>query len=101
MVSPRRQPLSQDFLWRRRLVDQLVRASSISSDDLVLEIGPGRGILTQALVRAAKQVIAVELDIKLYDALRQSLGHHPNLELVAGNCLMLPLPRVPYKVFAN
>src|SRR5260221_901625 len=101
MVPPRRQPLSQHFLWNRRLVDQLVRASSISSGDLVLEIGPGRGILTQALLQAAKQVIAVELDENLCAALRRSLGHHRNLMLVAGDCLTLALPREPYKVFAN
>ena len=101
MVPPRRQPLSQHFLWNRQLVDRLVRASSISSNDLVLEIGPGRGILTQALVQAAKQVMAVELDEGLCAALRRNLGHHRNLILVAGDCLTLPLPRGPYKVFAN
>jgi len=101
VVPPRRQPLSQHFLWNRRLVDQLVRASSISLNDLVLEIGPGRGILTQALVQVAQQVIAVELDENLCAALRQRLGHHRNLVLVAGDCLTLALPREPYKVFAN
>jgi 16S rRNA A1518/A1519 N6-dimethyltransferase RsmA/KsgA/DIM1 with predicted DNA glycosylase/AP lyase activity len=52
-------------------------------------------------VRAAKQVIAVELDENLCARLRQELGHHRNLVLVAGDCLTLALPREPYKVFAN
>jgi 16S rRNA A1518/A1519 N6-dimethyltransferase RsmA/KsgA/DIM1 with predicted DNA glycosylase/AP lyase activity len=101
MVPPRRQLLAQHFLWNRQLVDRLVRASSISSRDLVLEIGPGRGILTQVLLQAAARVIAVELDENLCEALRQKLGHHRNLVLVRGDCLALALPREPYKVFAN
>jgi 16S rRNA A1518/A1519 N6-dimethyltransferase RsmA/KsgA/DIM1 with predicted DNA glycosylase/AP lyase activity len=101
MVSPRREPRSQHFLWDRRLVDRLVRASSISPHDLVLEIGPGRGILTQALLQVAAPVVAVELDQKLYRSLHQTLGHCPTLDLVCGNFLDLPLPCQPYKVFAN
>ncbi len=101
MVASRREPLSQHFLWNRRLVSRLVRASSISPHDLVLEIGPGRGILTQVLLQAAASVVAVELDEKLCRLLRKKLGHYPNLVLVQGNCLAMRLPQAPYKVFSN
>src|SRR5438552_1854783 len=89
MVPPRRQPLSQHFLWNRRLVDRLVRASSISPHDLVLEIGAGRGLLTQALLQVAASVVAVELDDQLYRSLHKKLGHCPNLVLVQSDWLTL------------
>ncbi len=101
MVQPRRQSLSQHFLWNRRLVDRLVRASSISPSDLVLEIGPGRGILTQALLQVAASVVAVELDDRLYRSLRAKLAYCPNLVLLQGDCLAMRLPPAPYKVFSN
>jgi 23S rRNA (adenine-N6)-dimethyltransferase len=101
MAKARREPLSQHFLNNRRLVDQLVRASSISPDDLVLEIGPGRGIITEALLTAAARVIAVELDPKLCRSLRARLGQHPQLSLIQADFLTAPLPQEPYKVFAS
>src|SRR5205809_456852 len=101
MVESRRQPLSQHFLWNRQLVDRLVRASSISPHDLVLEIGPGRGLLTQVLLQIAASVMAVELDDQLYRSLRKKLGHCPNLVLVQGDWLTMRLPQAPYKVFSN
>ena len=101
MGNPGRQPLSQHFLWNRRLVDRLVRASSLSPDDLVLEIGPGRGILTEALLRVAARVVAVELDGRLCRALRERWGQRPQLALVEGDFLEYPLPQEPYKVFAS
>jgi 23S rRNA (adenine-N6)-dimethyltransferase len=96
-----RQPLSQNFLWNRELVSQLVRSSSISSDDLVLEVGPGRGIITEELLRSAKGVIAVELDKGLFSSLSLRFGKHPNLVLLHRDFLSLPPPQHAYKVFSN
>ena len=101
MAPPRRGLLSQNFLWNRRLVDQLVRASSISPRDLVLEIGPGRGILTQALLQVAASVVAVELDEKLCLLLCEKLSRYTNLALVQGDWLTMRLPQAPYKVFSS
>ena len=83
-----RQPhLSQNFLTNRELVSKLIRGSSISPSDTVLEIGPGRGIITQELLKITPHVIAIEKDPKLTS--------HPR------DFLTYPLPRTPYKVFAN
>jgi 23S rRNA (adenine-N6)-dimethyltransferase len=101
MAKARREPLSQHFLHNRRLVDQLVRASSISPGDLVLEIGPGRGIITEALLAAAARVLAIELDPILCRSLRTRLGQNPRLNLIQGDFLITPLPREPYRVFAS
>src|SRR5688500_11196604 len=53
---------SQNFLTSRRLVEQLVERAEIGPGDLVLEIGPGRGIITEALASRARRVVAVEKD---------------------------------------
>jgi len=100
MEQPRRELLSRDFLWNRALVDRLVRASSLSHNDLVLEIGPGRGIITRALLQAPRRVIAVGVDPRLCAELRRCLPD-PRLELMSADFLCCPLPREPYKVFAS
>jgi 23S rRNA (adenine-N6)-dimethyltransferase len=85
----------------RRLVDRLVRASSLSPDDFILEIGPGRGRLTEALLRVGARVVAVEVDARLCRGLRARWGGDPRFTLVEGDFLTTPLPQEPYKVFAN
>ncbi|HZC08403.1 MAG TPA: rRNA adenine N-6-methyltransferase family protein, partial [Ktedonobacterales bacterium] len=53
---------SQNFLRDSRLVERLVVESTISHEDVVFEIGPGKGIITDALARRARRVVAIELD---------------------------------------
>src|SRR3989344_6337013 len=96
-----RQPLSQNFLWNRELVNQLIRASSIAKHDSVLEIGPGTGIITHSLLATARQVIAVEADYRLHHDLTVRFSHTPNLRLIHGDILNFNLPHQPYKVFSN
>ena len=57
---------SQNYLHSKRLVNELIAKSNITTSDLVLEIGPGKGIITEELVKCSKKVIAVELDRNLY-----------------------------------
>ena len=80
---------------------RLVGASSVSPGDTVVEIGPGKGLLTGALLRAATRVIAIELDAKLVLHLRRFFPDHPRLTLHHGDFLNFTLPATPYKVFAN
>lgn len=101
MYSLRRRPLSQKFLWNRELVRRLVRESSISPDDTVVEIGPGKGILTAQLLHTAKKVIAIELDEKLFSFLQRKFAEAPQLTLLKRDFLTWPLPPEPYKVFSN
>jgi 23S rRNA (adenine-N6)-dimethyltransferase len=79
--------LSQNFLVNRQLVTKLVRGSSISPTDLVLEIGSGTGIITQELQKISPHVIAIEKD--------------PKLTTNPQDFLAYPLPAQPYKVFSN
>lgn len=102
MFKPRRRPqLSQTFLHNRKLVKELVRRSSIDVQDLVLEIGPGKGIITRELLGVAGHVIAIELDHRLYQFLKQRFDRADKLTLFRADVLHLRLPLVSYKVFAN
>lgn len=101
MYRLKRKLLSQNFLYSRKLVTKLVGSSSIAKKDLVLEIGSGKGIITEQLVQKANQVIAVELDKNWYDYLKVRFNQTPNLSLYHQDFLNFPLPNKRYKVFAN
>ncbi|HYF78522.1 MAG TPA: 16S rRNA (adenine(1518)-N(6)/adenine(1519)-N(6))-dimethyltransferase RsmA [Symbiobacteriaceae bacterium] len=78
--------LGQNFLTDARVLEGIVAAAEIGPDDLVLEIGPGLGTLTQQLARAAGKVLAIELDRNLVEILRKTLLEmHPNVELIHGD----------------
>jgi len=97
----RRALRSQNFLRSQKLVAKLIRHSSIGKTDTVIEIGPGRGIVTEELLKVSGKVIAVELDSKLYNLLREKLQVHRNLDLVQTDFLKFELPTYTFKVFAN
>lgn len=101
LYKVRRKLLSQNFLYSRTLINSLVRRSSIGSNDVVLEIGPGKGFITEELLRVAKRVVAIELDQKLIFHLKKFLGTHPKFDLFEGDFLKFNLPQFPFKVFAN
>ena len=57
--------LGQNFLADKNIIDKIIEGSLISDEDLVIEIGPGIGVLTQELAQKAKKVIAIEIDKNL------------------------------------
>lgn len=65
--------LGQHFLIDDGVIEREVKAADLSSDDVVLEIGPGKGVLTKKVAQQVRQVIAIELDIRLYHSLKQTL----------------------------
>ncbi|MHB8575337.1 MAG: ribosomal RNA small subunit methyltransferase A, partial [Dehalococcoidia bacterium] len=91
----------QNFLVDPRLIDRLLDASSITSADVVLEIGPGGGIITERLARRARQVLAIERDPQLAARLRLRLAGWASVRIRTGDFLEAPLPAEPYKVFAS
>ncbi|MBI4213360.1 MAG: ribosomal RNA small subunit methyltransferase A [Chloroflexi bacterium] len=96
--------LSQSFLTSPQIAAAMVGAAEISSDDLVLEIGPGLGILTRELVRQAGSVVCIELDPELAAALPGSLGAPANLRVVPGDATRVDvsdLVREPYLLVAS
>ena len=92
---------AQNFLRSGRLVDRLLERAGIGPDDLVVEIGPGLGIITERLARACRQVLAIEKDPALVRRLRRRLAGVPNVALFEADVLSCPLPVTGYKVFAS
>lgn len=101
MYTVQRKLLSQNFLHNRKLVAKLVGLSSITQNDVVLEIGPGKGIITEQLIQRASSVIAVELDIHWFSYLQKKFLNSHSLKLVNTDILLFPLLTKPYKIFAN
>lgn len=97
-----RKRFGQHFLSDDNLVDRMARAARIKPGDKVIEIGPGLGILTRALLRAGADLTAVELDRDLAGWLREN---YPELHLVEGDALKVDWSEVApgsgWKVVAN
>ena len=98
--TPRRGELSQHFLRNRALASSLV-SQAISSDDLVLEIGPGRGMLTFELARRCGRLVAIELDEHLCHVLRERMRRDTHVSIIHTDFLRFALPATPYKVLGN
>jgi len=104
-----RKRLGQHFLTDHRILQRILAAARLSPSDTVVEVGAGRGILTQGLAQAAGRVIAVEIDEALCEQIRLRLATYPNVAIVCGDILALPpaelLTRAgavtPYVVVAN
>ena len=92
---------AQHFLKDSRLVTSLLDRCTIGYDDVVYEIGPGKGMITEQLAQRCKQVIAIEKDPRLSALLLQKFVSMPNVTIHEGDFLHYRLPRKPYKVFAN
>ena len=97
-----RQSLGQHFLRSDQVVGKIVDAARLTKNDVVVEVGPGEGILTHRLARTAKRVIAIEKDPRLIPILRQNLREFTNVEIVSGDVRKI-FPRLTknYRVVAN
>lgn len=82
-----RQKLGQHFLIRGSILERIAEAACPAPTDLVIEIGPGRGALTEKLLKRAARVIAVELDSFLVDHLRQKFASEPRLQVIHADVL--------------
>src|SRR5579884_4215125 len=92
---------SQNFLRDPRQVEHLIALSSIGPEDTVYEIGPGTGMITDQLAQRCRQVVAIEKDGALAARLRDRYAAQAHIAVHAGDFLKFPLPKQPYKVFAN
>ena len=79
--------LGQNFLADPAILNKVVRAGGVEHDDVVLEIGPGLGTLTRELARAARRVVAVEIDENMFGPLGEVLAEEDNVALVKGDIL--------------
>ena len=74
--------LGQNFLTDKAIIDQIIERADIGPEDLVIEIGPGLGVITWEAAQKAKKVIAVEIDKKLLPILAETLADCPNVEIL-------------------
>ncbi len=102
--------LGQNFLKDEAVLNHIIESANLSKDDVVLEIGPGHGALTEKLAAVCKQVIAIELDERLIELLHTKFVGNQNVEIIQGDILKINLPELVassqllvhgYKVVAN
>lgn len=99
----------QNFLIDTHVLDKIIQSANITEDDMVLEIGPGIGTMTQYLAQAAGKVIAVEIDKNLIPILEDTLRGYDNVRVINEDVLKLDLKKLtdeenngkPVKVVAN
>ena len=87
----------QNFLVDSLVVEDIIRASDLSGEDIVLEIGPGHGALTGEIQKRVKKLIAVEIDRDLVRELRQSFLLQDNIEIIEGDILKENIPSLLFK----
>ena len=99
----------QNFLIDKNILEKIVDAAEIGADDVVLEIGPGIGTMTQYLCERAREVIAVEIDDKLIPVLADTLSEYDNVTVIHEDILKVDIRALaeeknggkPIKVVAN
>lgn len=99
----------QNFLIDTHVLDKIVSAAGVTKDDMVLEIGPGIGSMTQYLCEHAREVVAVEIDTALIPILQDTLSAYDNVTVINQDILKLDINKLaqernggkPIKVVAN
>ncbi len=79
--------LGQNFLIDDSVLEDVVDGADVNEEDFIIEIGPGFGTLTRALLKRAKKVCAIELDEKLFPILEEELKDFDNFELIHNDAL--------------
>lgn len=99
--------LGQNFLNNKAVITKIIQAADLTRDDFVLEIGPGKGILTEELAKVVGKVVAVELDRNLIPFLKNKFENQKNITIIQGDILKTDLKNIlrssvsKYKVVAN
>lgn len=99
----------QNFLIDPHVLDKIIGESGIEKEDMILEIGPGIGTMTQYLAEAAREVVAIEIDKNLIPILEDTLSEYKNVTVINQDVLKVDLRKLvmeknqgrPIKVVAN
>ena len=99
----------QNFLINTGVLEDIIDAAEVTDEDMVLEIGPGIGTMTQYLCENAGQVIAVEIDTNLIPILKDTLSAYDNVRIINDDILKVDINKIvqeknngkPIKVVAN
>lgn len=99
----------QNFLIDTHVLDKIISAAKITKEDMVLEVGPGIGTMTQYLCEHAREVVAVEIDKNLIPILEDTLSEYDNVTIIHDDILKVDIEKIvqeknfgkPIKVVAN
>lgn len=99
----------QNFLIDAHVLGKIIAGAKVTKEDMVLEIGPGIGTMTQYLAEAAREVVAVEIDKNLLPILSETLSDYDNVTVINDDILKLDIQKIvdeknggkPVKVVAN
>lgn len=100
--------LGQNFLHDEDVLENIIDVSDISEDEVIIEIGPGEGSLTEKLVQTGAKIIAIEIDKSLINGLKERFRYNDNCTIITADIRKLNLPEFlekenidKYKVVAN
>jgi 16S rRNA (adenine1518-N6/adenine1519-N6)-dimethyltransferase len=101
--------LGQNFLKDPEVLENIIQAAHLTAEDTVVEVGPGIGVMTQAIAREAGRVVAIEIDKGLIPILEETLEAYPGVEIIHEDILKVDLeelqsrcfPGIAPKVIAN
>lgn len=86
--------LGQNFLIDDQVIEDIMDGAEVGEDDYILEVGPGIGVMTQALAERAKKVVSVEIDSSLLPVLDETLAPHDNVVVVNEDILKVDLRKL-------
>jgi len=93
--------LGQNFLIDDNILEKIVEGAEITEDDVVIEVGPGIGTLTQHIASVAKKVIAIEIDDTLIPILQETLADYDNIKVVHEDILKVDIKKLISEEFGN
>lgn len=92
---------SQNYINNQQLISKLLEFVDFKPTNIVLEIGPGKGIITDALARQKKNIIVVEADTKLFSILQKKYEGVENISIIQADFLKYPTPNKPFIIVSN
>lgn len=94
--------VSQNFLTSYKIINRIIRRTTLNKDDHVIEIGPGKGHITGILIQKCRKVSAIEIDGRLYNRLTAKFKDVKNIRIYHQDFMKWKLPQSEdYKVFSN
>lgn len=97
--------LGQNFLKSKKFLNEIIKAGNLSANDFVLEIGPGKGSLTEKILESGAKVLAIEKDRRLIDFLKEKFEKEissDRFKIIEGDILDFDISNLPkYKLIAN
>jgi 16S rRNA (adenine1518-N6/adenine1519-N6)-dimethyltransferase len=103
-INPNKR-LGQNFLIDENIVKKIIKISELSKNDVILEIGPGLGAITEKMINLTKKIYSIEIDQRLYSYLKEKFSVYDNIEIIHGDVLEMEIPNhnkcvsnIPYTI---